>query len=76
MAKEAPPSAACQLEMRHWRIIDEDGQHEPVDGPGVIGQALWGHGSPGSVTFLGSNSLGSYVCDLDIQALGVLGSGL
>jgi len=38
MSESAPHRAACQLETRHWKIIDENGQEETVHGPGVIGE--------------------------------------
>jgi len=38
MAENAPRIAACQLETRHWLIMDELGHQDNVDGPGVIGE--------------------------------------
>lgn len=38
MADDAPKSEFCQLETRHWLVIDEDGKEERVEGPGVVGE--------------------------------------
>jgi F-box protein 3 len=38
MDAQVRPSATCQLETRHWKITDESGIEESVNGPGVIGE--------------------------------------
>ena len=37
MLEDASVSESCQLETRHWIIVDEDGQEKRVDGLGVVG---------------------------------------
>lgn len=38
MSPEAPPTAACQLDSRYWKITTSDGNVEEVAGPGVVGE--------------------------------------
>lgn len=38
MSPGAPPSAACQLDSRYWKITTSDGNVEEVQGPGVVGE--------------------------------------
>lgn len=38
MSSDAPQHETCQLETRHWLIMDETGLEELVNGPGVVGE--------------------------------------
>lgn len=38
MAEDAPQSASCVLEKRHWEMTDTQGRTDVVDGDGVIGE--------------------------------------
>ncbi|CAK8686119.1 unnamed protein product [Clavelina lepadiformis] len=38
MDPDAPSHESCQLESRHWDIVDADGNNHSVDGEGVVGE--------------------------------------
>ncbi|XP_041030234.1 F-box only protein 3 [Carcharodon carcharias] len=38
MVKDASPDSVCQLDSRYWKITNENGDIEEVQGPGVVGE--------------------------------------